>query len=255
MFTVDNSGHIQTLTLAQPARMNAIPRDMWGDLHETIAAFEHSRQRVLIITGSGGNFCAGADLSDSTDSAAPGSPYEAMLAVNEAVLALHSTTKPTIAAVDGVAVGAGFNLALGCDLVVATTEARFSQIFVRRGLTLDFGGTYLLPRLVGLQRAKELALTGRFVEAEEALGLGLCLELVEPESLMVRSLELAELLAEGSPLGQRHIKAGLNRSFESSLEELLEHEARTQAECLSSEDAAEGFRAFLERRPPQFGGR
>jgi len=147
------------------------------------------------------------------------------------------------------------NLALGCDLVIGTERVRFSEIFVRRGLTVDFGGTWHLPRIVGLQRAKELALTGRMVGAEEALALGLMLEMVSPADLEARATELAALLAAQSPLGQMFAKQALNAALGKTLSEALAFEGQAQAICLNSEDVAEGVTAFLQKRPPSFEGR
>jgi 2-(1,2-epoxy-1,2-dihydrophenyl)acetyl-CoA isomerase len=172
-----------------------------------------------------------------------------------AAVSLFRCTKPTIAAVDGVAAGAGINLALGCDIVIASNRARFTEVFVRRGLTIDFGGTWLLPRLVGLARAKELALTGRIIGAAEALEYGMIAEVVDRDALAERAAELAARLASGAPLAQRMIKRGLDRSFEMSFEEAAAYETQTQAMLLTSEDAAEGFMAFLEKRDPDFEGK
>jgi 2-(1,2-epoxy-1,2-dihydrophenyl)acetyl-CoA isomerase len=175
--------------------------------------------------------------------------------VAAAARALHESTKPTVAAVDGVAAGAGMNLALGCDVVIATTRARFSEIFVRRGLTVDFGGTWLLPRRIGLARAKELALTGRMVVGEEALRYGLVAEVVEPGDLRRRASEVAAELAAAAPRAQQFAKVGLERSFEMSFDEALEYESQAQALCSASQDVIEGVTAFLEKRPPNFQGR
>jgi 2-(1,2-epoxy-1,2-dihydrophenyl)acetyl-CoA isomerase len=147
------------------------------------------------------------------------------------------------------------NLALGCDVAVASTRARFSEIFVRRGLTVDFGGLWVLPRRVGLARAKELALTGRIVGAEDALRYGLVAEVVAPEALRRRAGEVAAELAAVAPLAQRFTKMGLERSFEMSLEEALEFESQAQAVCLTSQDVVEGVTAFLEKRPSRFTGK
>jgi len=152
-------------------------------------------------------------------------------------------------------VGAGLNLALGCDVAIATTRARFSEIFVRRGLTVDFGGTWLLPRHIGLARAKELALTGRMVSAEEALRYGLVAEVVEPGQLRGRAAAVAAELAAAAPRAQQFAKVGLERAFEMSFDEALEYESQAQALCSASEDVVEGVRAFLEKRPPGFKGR
>ena len=185
----------------------------------------------------------------------PASPYSAMVEVGSAAEALHRVHKPTIAAVDGVAVGAGMNLALGCDVVIATDRVRFAEIFVKRGLTVDFGGTWLLPRLAGLARAKELALTGRMFGAEEALAYGLITDVVAPGDLATAASEKAAELAAGAPLAQRFIKEGLGRSFEMSFGEALAFEHSAQALLFGSEDAAEGVSSFVQKRPPEFKGR
>lgn len=247
---------MRLLTLSNPGRRNAIPLAGWAELAEAVAAFEASEARVLVVTGADGDFCAGADLDPAVvDGKGIVEGHMRMKEVSEAAVALHRTTKPTIAAVDGVAVGAGMNLALGCDVVLATTRARFSQIFVRRGLTVDFGGTWLLPRIVGLQRAKELVLSGRIVEAEEALDLGLCLELVEPDNLLERAAAMAELFAAGAPIGQMFAKQGINASWELSFQDAVGWEAQSQSICFTTTDVIEGVNAFVEKRPPKFEGK
>jgi 2-(1,2-epoxy-1,2-dihydrophenyl)acetyl-CoA isomerase len=254
---IEDRHGIRTLTLDRPERMNAVPPGGWAELAEAFGEFESSSARVLVITGSGGAFCSGADL----DPAQADTPWSIadhkrrMNGVGLAALALARLTKPTVAAVDGVAAGAGMNLALGCDVVIASTRVRFSEAFVRRGLTVDFGGTWLLPRLVGPQRAKELALSGRFVDADEALRIGLCLEVVEPEELERRAGEVAESFMAGAPVAQMFAKQAIDRSWEISLEDALDWEGQSQAVCLSTADAAEGIAAFAEKRPPRFSGR
>ena len=181
--------------------------------------------------------------------------HRRMKVVGEAATALHRITKPTIAAVDGYAVGAGMNLALGCDVVIAAESALFSEIFVKRGLTLDFGGTWLLPRLVGLQRAKELALSGRMVGADEAVEIGLALEVVSAGRLISRAKELAESFLSGAPIGQMFSKQALDASFEMSFSEAIGWEGQSQSIALGTEDSAEGIAAFLEKREPQWNGR
>jgi enoyl-CoA hydratase/carnithine racemase len=259
MFIIEDTDLIRTVTINRPERKNAIPPDGWNRLRDALLDFESSHNRVLIITGAGGAFCSGADLSpDPEDLAAlqTGSGrYERMRNVGLAAETLHRITKPTIAAVDGIAAGAGLSLALGCDVVVATTLARFSAVFVRRGLVVDFGGTWLLPRLVGLQHAKELALSGRTVSAEEALQMGMVARLVPPGEVATVARAVAEGFLEGGPLAQAMIKTGMNQSWEMSFGEALTYEANAQAVCLGSEDASEGISAFLQRRPPTFKGR
>lgn len=254
MLTTADRGRARWLILDGPNK-NAIPSDQWSALGHAFRAFEKSDQRVLVITGANGEFCSGADLGSDRSGTGPVARYEGMKVVDDAALALHRLSKPTLAAVDGVAVGAGMNLALGCDLVIASDRARFSEIFVRRGLTVDFGGTWHLPRLVGLQRAKELALTGRIVGAHEALAMGLVLEVVPVDDLEERASELAETIAAQAPLGQMFAKQALNSANGKTLAEALAFEAQAQAICLNSEDAIEGIRSFLEKRPPEFRGR
>lgn len=253
--TAEDRGPVCWLTMSSPGRRNAVPPSGWEELTAALGEFEESDARVLVIQGDGEDFCAGADLDpsrleggDLIDS------HRRMKTVGGAARALHRLTKPTVAAVDGVAVGAGMNLALGCDVVVATTRARFSEIFVRRGLTLDSGGSWLLPRIVGLQRAKELALSGRIVGAQEALAMGLCLELVEPENLPARARELAESFLDGAPIAQMFAKQAIDTAWEVSFDEALGWEGQSQSICFATDDLREGIAAFLEKRPPQFRG-
>lgn len=255
--STDDEGQIRTLTIDNPDRKNAVPYDGWPDLLDAFGDFERSDARVLIVTGAGGEFCAGADLdlSAAPDFVSAADRHRRMKLIDRAATALHRTTKPTIAAVDGVAVGAGMNLALGCDVVIATTRVRFSEIFVRRGLTVDFGGTWLLPRIVGLQRAKELALSGRFVGAEEAVSLGLAMEAVDPEQLLDRARGVADSFLKGAPIAQMLAKQALNASFESSFAEALSWEGQSQVIAFSTEDVTEGIAAFLQKRDPEWRGR
>lgn len=255
MLKTEDRGPVRWLTIDRPERMNAVPPSGWDDLRDAFDHFAAGDQRVLVVTGAGGNFCAGADLAQDRGNPSVIDRYAGMKAVARSATALHRIPKPTIAAVDGVAVGAGMNLALLCDIVLATDRARFSEIFARRGLTLDYGGSWILPRLVGMQRAKELALSGRMVDAAEAVAIGLALESVPVEHLVARVAELAEMLAEQSPIGQMFSKQNLNASLALSLTESLQLEGQAQAVCLASEDAREGFAAFLEKRAPRFEGR
>jgi 2-(1,2-epoxy-1,2-dihydrophenyl)acetyl-CoA isomerase len=256
MLHIHDDGPVRRLTIDNPGRRNAVPSEAWDRLVGLLEEFEQSPQRVLVITGAGEDFCSGADLGGDLAAAATAvDRLEGMRRVGRAAAALHRLSKPTVAAVDGVAVGAGMNLALGCDVVIASARARFSEIFVRRGLAVDFGGTWLLPRLVGLARARELALTGRIVSAAEALGYGMIAEVVEPADLQRRAAEVAATLAAGAPLAQRFIKEGFGRSLEMSFDEALEFEERSQVVCLMSEDVVEGVASFLQKRDPEFKGR
>lgn len=259
MLRIEDRGAVRWLMIDRPHRKNAIPPEGWTQLTEAFTDFEASDARVLVLSGTGGDFCSGADLAGDDGSIRPPSGvmerYASMKRVERAATALHRITKPTIAAVDGVAVGAGLNMALGCDVVIATTRVRCSEIFVRRGLTVDSGGTWLLPRHVGLQRAKELALSGRVVEADEALAIGLVLEVVPPEALEAAVEAMASRFMQGAPVAQMFAKRGVNTSLGMSFEEALASEGQAQAICLSSSDAIEGVSAFLEKRDPDFRGR
>ena len=161
---------VRTLTLNRPDRKNAIDARLWEELADALRdAARDTELRALVITGAGGAFCSGADISNPEDI----HPRHKLRRLTEVALALHELTVPTVAKVTGVAVGAGWNLALGCDFVVATPESRFCQIFAKRGLSVDLGGSWLLPKLVGLQQAKRLVLLAEMIDAEEARSLGL----------------------------------------------------------------------------------
>lgn len=253
----DDEGPIRWLTIDRPERKNAIPGNGWPALRDVFVDFERSESRVLIVTGAGGDFCAGADLDPTQlgDTSSVVARHRRLKMVGEAALALHRSTKPTIAAVDGVAVGAGMNLALGCDVVIASERARFSEIFVRRGLTLDWGGTWLLPRVVGLQRAKELALSGRIISSEEAVEYGIALESVPVVTLAERAIEIAESFLAGAPIAQMFAKQGINAAFESSFEESTSWEGQSQSIAFATEDFAEGLTAFGDKREPRWKGK
>ncbi len=247
---------MRTLTMSNPGRRNAVPPSGWSELGAAFNEFEASSQRILVVTGANGDFCAGADMNrDVTATPSAADNAVRMRRTNAAALALHRLSKPTIAAVDGVAVGAGMNLALGCDILIATETARFSEIFVKRGLTVDFGGTWLLPRLIGLARARELALTGRLFGADEALKMGMISSVVPAGALEDTVNEMAQSLAPGAPLAQAIIKRAFDRSSSMTFEQALSFEEQAQAVLLGSDDLVEGAAAFVEKRDPEFRGR
>jgi 2-(1,2-epoxy-1,2-dihydrophenyl)acetyl-CoA isomerase len=207
----------------------------------------------MVVTGAGGAFCAGAQLSG--DMAVGSHPLNGMHPVSAAAIALHDMPKPTIAKVGGDAVGAGMNLALGCDLIVAGESARFSEIFARRALSVDFGGTWLLPRLVGLHKAKELALFGDILSAKDAEAIGVVNRVVPDGELDSFVADWANRLADGPPLALQMTKRMLSNSFSLSLSEALSWEAAAQAVNFASKDTIEGVTAFIEKRAPVFRGR
>lgn len=246
-------GSVLTITLNRPHRKNAIDGPTWTALHDALrSAEEDDEVRVVVVTGAGGDFCAGADLGgDRGDE----HPLSRMHRINDIAISLRELSKPVVAKVRGVAVGAGWNLALGCDLVAAADDARFSQIFARRGLSLDFGGSWLLPRIVGLQQAKRLALLAEFVSAEEAHAMGLVTWVAEPDVLDSLVDDVVDRLAAGPPVALAQTKYLLNQGVDQTFREALENEARAQTVNFATEDAPAAFRAFLDRTEPVFTGR
>jgi enoyl-CoA hydratase/carnithine racemase len=255
---VERSEGVVTVTMNRPARKNAANGLMWREL---LAVFEDvatdRNDRAMVLTGAGDAFCSGADLGDAADVAGrPGDPYLfQMRALADVALRLHRLPKPTIAKVGGVAAGAGMSMALGCDLVVASDTARFSQIFSKRGLSVDFGASWLLPRFVGMHRAKELAFFADIISAQEAADFGLVNRVVPASELDAFVDGWAARLAAGPTLALSMTKAMLNNSFSLSMDQALEEESRSQAVNFGTADTMEALRAFVEKRDPQFQGR
>lgn len=252
---VTRADGIVTITLARPAKKNAINDVMWDELLATFREIAASSDdRAVVITGAGGEFCSGADLSGRADGPRP-HQLSAMRHVGDVALAQVRLPQPTIAKVRGVAVGAGCNLALNCDLVVASTTARFSQIFARRGLSVDFGGSWVLPRRVGLHKAKELALLADIIDAAEAERIGLVNRVVDDADLDAFVADWAQRLAGGPPIALAMTKRLLNNSSNVTLEEALDDEGMAQTVNFGTQDTAEAMMAFLQKRPPNFQGR
>jgi enoyl-CoA hydratase/carnithine racemase len=255
---VERDGGVVSVTLNRPERKNAANGLMWVELRQTFYEVAHSSaDRVLVLTGAGGAFCSGADIGDPSGvSGNPSDPHLIRMEfLGEVMLALHDVPKPTIAKVRGIAAGAGLSLALGCDLVVAGEDARFSEIFARRGLSIDGGSSWLLPRLVGMHRAKELAYFAEILSAEEALDFGL-VNRVLPDSELDEFVDTwARRLAQGPPLALSMTKNLLHEGSRSSMADALENEARCQTVNFFTEDTAEAMRAFAEKRDPVFKGR
>ncbi len=246
---------IVTITLNRPEKKNAANGAMWDELLATFLEIGgRDEDRVVVVTGAGGNFCSGADLTGGGANAPQRHQLAVMRHIGDAALALHRLPQPTIAKVDGVAVGAGCNLALGCDLVVASDEARFSEIFARRGLTIDFGGSWLLPRRVGLHRAKELALLAEIISAKEAEAMGLVNRVVPVGELDAFVDDWATKLAAGPPIALAQTKRLLNNVFAVTLEQALEDEGAAQTVNFGTKDTLEAMSAFVEKRQPNFKG-
>jgi enoyl-CoA hydratase/carnithine racemase len=245
---------VVTLTLNRPEKKNAINSAMFGELLEVFRAVNDSTSdRVLVITGAGDAFCSGADLSVRGEDKRH--PTARLHWVADIALALHRIQKPVIAKVNGVAAGAGMNLALGCDLIVASDTARFTEIFAKRGLSIDFGGSWLLPRLVGMHKAKELALFADIISAKEAAEMGLVNRVVPGGQLDAFVTDWANRLAAGAPIALAMTKRLLTNSFAVSMDEALEAEGISQSVNFYTEDTKEAIAAFLEKRDPKFKGR
>ena len=253
---VERTGAIAKVVMNRPEARNALDltmrREMLGALDEIEA---DPTARVVILTGAGGHFCSGGDVKTmkKPHTAAEGRGRVELL--NKMVLRLVNFPLPTIAMVDGYAVGAGSNLALCCDLIIASDRAKFGELFCKIGLAVDGGGTWLLPRLVGLARAKELAFTGDVIDAAEAARIGLVNRVVDAAALETTTRTLAEKIAAGPPLALRLDKQMLNRAASTDLASALEVEAFSQGLAIASEDHQEGVGAFFDKRPPKFSGR
>jgi enoyl-CoA hydratase/carnithine racemase len=252
---VTRADGVVTVTMNRPEKKNAINTVMWNELTDTFRDIAgRPDDRVVVITGAGGAFSSGADLSSgmSTDGR-HGLAW--MRHVGDVCLALHAVPQPVIAKVVGVAAGAGLNLALGCDLIVASDEARFSEIFAKRGLSVDFGGSWVLPRLVGMHKAKELVLFADIIDAKEALDLGIVNRVVPAAEIDAFVDDWARRLAGGPPIALSSSKRLLNQSLSVSLAEAVEAEAQAQTVNFSTRDTTEAIAAFVEKRTPKFEGR
>jgi 2-(1,2-epoxy-1,2-dihydrophenyl)acetyl-CoA isomerase len=255
---VDVREGYHVVTLNRPARLNAFTESMHIALRAALADAEHDQGcRALLLTGAGRGFCSGQDLNDrlsrTGETPVLGGALQAYY--NPLVRTLRELPFPVVAAVNGVAAGAGCNIALACDIVLAARSATFVQSFAKIGLIPDSGGTWTLPRLVGLARARGLALTAEPLSAEKAEAWGLIWKTVADEALMEEAHKLCAHFAAAPTVGLSLIKRALDESWDNDLETQLELERELQREASLTPDYAEGVRAFMEKRPPMFGGR
>jgi 2-(1,2-epoxy-1,2-dihydrophenyl)acetyl-CoA isomerase len=250
---------IARITLNRPDRLNSFTTQMHGELRDALSRVAASGDaRVLLLTGEGRGFCAGQDLSDRA--VAPGgAPVDLGASIEEnyrpLVLGLRNLALPVVCAVNGVAAGAGANIALACDIVIACKSASFIQAFCRIGLVPDSGGTFFLPRLVGAARAMGLAMLGDKLSAEQAAQWGLIWKCVDDTDLAPTANALLAQLAQAPTGGLAAIKRALHASADNTLEQQLDVERDAQRELGLSADYREGVAAFLEKRPPRFTGR
>lgn len=249
---------VGVLTLNRPDKYNALNQELVESIGDRVDECKEDKElRTLIITATGKAFCAGGDVGGhptfNTDDLVEREHHIRM--AQRITIGLNSLTIPTIAAIQGLAFGAGLDLALGCDLRLASENARFSSGFVAAGVMPDMGCTYLLPRLVGMGRAKEMILTGKFVDASEALAMGLVNRVIPQDQLMDRTMELAGELAAGPLQAYRYTKWALGQAQHCDLETALSHEMFGQNVLLGTEDVKEAVRAFAEKRKPVFKGK
>jgi 2-(1,2-epoxy-1,2-dihydrophenyl)acetyl-CoA isomerase len=252
---VEVDSPVATITLDRPEALNALTIPMKVALLGALPRLAADRSvRAVILTGAGRAFCAGQDLAERDEPDAAPLDVELRERYNPIVRALRSMDQPVIAAVNGVAAGAGASLAFACDLRIAAEEARFVLAFGRIGLVPDSGATWFLPRLIGAARAAEIALVGDPIDAAEAVRIGLVSRVVPGVSLAAEARALADRLAEGAPLAASLTKGALRRSWSIDLDQALEDEAMLQGIAGASADHAEGLAAFREKRPPRFTG-
>ena len=258
----DVSDGIATVTLNRPERMNAISAGMLASFSDAFRAADADRDvRVIILTGAGRGFCAGLDLKEQGSNAnsnsvngSGGLPAKFDIA-NSPPIVLHQTDKPVICALNGAAAGYGLDIALGCDIRIASDAAKMAAVFTRRGVLPESGGTWLLPRLVGWAKASEIAFTGRVLSAQESLDAGLVNRIVPADQLMTEARALATEIAKNAPMAvqatKRMMRLGLDETFEAN----VHHVYLQLLPLFRSHDFTEGVKAFVEKREPVFEGR
>jgi 2-(1,2-epoxy-1,2-dihydrophenyl)acetyl-CoA isomerase len=252
-------GNVCVLTLNRPDRLNALTVETANDFKAAVGEALQQGARAIVLTGSGRAFCAGGDLRAMQEMATNEGRLEAFFdeplrVLNEAILLIRKTPVPFIAAVNGVASGGGCNLALACDLVVAAESAKFNQAFIKIGLVPDCGGTFILPRLVGLKKAAELMFTGDLITAQQAVAMGMINSAVPDAELMAQVMSLAERLAQSPTAAIAQIKRLLEASAVNDYGGQLDREREAQIEAGKTKDFVEGVSAFLEKRPARFVG-
>lgn len=253
--TLENG--IKRIIFNRPERRNAVDIESMALLKQAIEESATDDSRIIILTGAGEAFCAGADLqfTGAADIKNFDVTSELRTYTTPTVLGMRALRKPIIARVHGAAAGVGCSYALACDMIIASTEAKFTQAFIKIGLMPDGAPTYFLPRAIGYARAFELMATGDVIGAEDALRIGMINRVVPVDALDDEVTRLAARLAECAPIAMAKMKAGLNFGAQSSLAEALEFEAVNQDPCFHSEDFIEGVTAFLQKRKPEFKGR
>lgn len=252
---VEKKNGVGILTFNRPEKFNSFNQKLSFSVQSSLDEMEQDDTiRCILITGEGKAFCAGQDLAEATDPNGP--PLQSIVKdhYNPIITRIRNIEKPILAAVNGVAAGAGANIALACDIVVAAKSAKFIQAFSAIGLIPDSGGTFFLPRLIGMQKAMSLMITGDRISADEAEKMNMIYKAVEDENFFEFVTELSERIAKMPTKGIGLTKRALNASFENQLYQQLELEEKLQTEAGSTHDFNEGTSAFLEKRKPNFKG-
>lgn len=255
----DISDHIATITLNRPERYNAFGGMMRQEIVDALDRVANDREvRVVVITGAGKAFCTGGDVGEFASGetkALEKTVTSERHAMCRAVMTINSMEKPVIASVNGVAAGGGCNLALSCDIRIASVRARFGQVFTKRGVHPDWGGIYFLPRLVGYAKACELIFSADVIDIHEAWKIGLVNKVVQHEELEKETRSMALKMAKNAPIPMAFAKRGLQNFYKWDLPQALDYESWVLDVCMKSEDILEGFGAFLEKREPVFKGK
>jgi 2-(1,2-epoxy-1,2-dihydrophenyl)acetyl-CoA isomerase len=253
---VEREGGMVTVTLDRPGTRNACSMSMWLAIRDEFRELAASDARVIVLTGANGDFSSGADIVNSEGSSGwEGSKLNAMRLLGESVVAVHECPIPTISKVDGYSVGAGFGLALATDILFCSDRAKFSAVFAKLGLSLDYGSSWFLAQRLGVHKAKELAFTAEMMDAARADQLGFVNAVLPADELDAAVAALAERIAAGPPIALSMTKRMLDSASTSSLVQALETEAIAQNVNLGTADLAEALTAFTEKRPPVFEGR
>lgn len=253
---IEKRGNVSIIKLNLPQKLNSLEKKLRIDLKSTLIQFRDDNEtRAAILTGQGKAFCAGGSLEELKEGMNAVDGVSLMGDYGEIITLITNLEKPIIAAVNGVAVGAGLSLALACDIIISSSSAVFASVFSKVGLVPDMGALYFLPRVVGMHRAKELIFTSKMIKAEEALQMGIINQVVSPEELDTRAYDLARKIADGPTAAFGLGKSILSRSLESNLQDILQYETYAQSICFQSQDHREGVQAFYDKRTPVFTGK
>jgi enoyl-CoA hydratase/carnithine racemase len=252
----ETEGHLGILTLNRPERLNALSKQLTLDLGTLVTELESNDDiRVVIVTGEGRAFCAGADIKERAENPEDYSIQRSSRLISPTFRRLERLPQVTIAAINGAAAGGGLELALACDMRIASTTARMGLPEITLGILPGAGGTQRLPRLVGPARAKQMMLFGTLIDANQAFEWGIVNDLAEPDELMAKTREWADVLLERAPISLSNIKWAVNAAMDSDVDTGLSFEQRASTVVAMTEDRMEGYSAFVEKRKPHFQGR